>query len=712
MENPDTVVELHRERVEAEAAKTYQGESYDRPYSGDYTEQGTATLNIALGRVWFVFDSHGRLWQEEAAGQPGDPKRHFALDLVLTDSQVAIQSIAGVPLVPLPPRTVTIPDGPRAGESRQIAYNTLPLFGRLTLNEQVSRRVLPSGNETISIDFNPEDAPLLVAKPPPDQFVSHLFGTGIERRPDGSTAFGGQDPRVVWDMDYAEAFWITHSPVGELLVAREKVLRPTASDAEARRSVLDSIAATIGTEVQGVVKGLGVMGVVDLLPQKEGLEVDPTAEDGLRELDVIVQRFQAGGATHESLVIQLRTLDPLPPGEELPASILAAEPTERAALATAGFALLRGVRSSVIRSLCLDPGDFDGDAPCLLDGAKSVEVGGESRTLETFEARIEPGTDTTRGRLVVDGRISGGEWWMYFGATFRITYEMDLDDIPREVEPADKELPISTGQTKQELDEGLREKAVQKCAGAITADAYETAANRVKDLFKELPRTIGVAPTLRPPKPSVDANFGLTLLGEAAVAVGVAIIPAIPITLGAVFAGGLSIPVLMGLIVAWHVAWFVLVIDLYLLGPGIVRGQVQNALGDRPGGSLLPTLGVPIDIQLRRDLAVYFRATPPRLDVSCIKKDTTEDLDEVIQIVGGSWPTDGKQWKISDNDAVVMLDKGQLELFIDAAAAGGTAQRIHVATSSNGRRYLRTDPDEAVADNLASLPECPVTPEL
>jgi hypothetical protein len=140
------------------------------------------------------------------------------MDLVLSDSRIVIESVAGIPLVPLPPKTVTIPNGPRAGEQREIAYNELPLLGRLTLHEQLEARPTEPGEQTISLDFNAEDAPLLVASAPPDAFVSQLFGPDIQRRADGSTAFSRQDPRVAWDVDYAEAFWITHSLLGELLV--------------------------------------------------------------------------------------------------------------------------------------------------------------------------------------------------------------------------------------------------------------------------------------------------------------------------------------------------------------------------------------------------------------------------------------------------------------------------------------------------------------
>ena len=81
-------------------------------------------------------------------------------------------------------------------------------------------------------------------------------------------------------------------------------------------------------------------------------------------------------------------------------------------------------------------------------------------------------------------------------------------------------------------------------------------------------------------------------------------------------------------------------------------------------------------------------------------------MAEVIQLVGGAWPADRAQWKISDNDGVRMLDAGQLELFIEPAG-----QPIRVSTSSLGRRFLRSsNPDDEGADHLAALAECPRTP--
>jgi hypothetical protein len=358
-----------------------------------------------------------------------------------------------------------------------------------------------------------------------------------------------------------------------------------------------------------------------------------------------------------------------------------------------------------MRSFCLEESDFDPDAACRLDGAKSVNIGGESRSLDRFEAHIEEGSDTERGRLVVTGKVSDSTTLYDFDASFTITYEMDLDDIPREAAPG--EIGTSTDETKRQLDDGLRAAAAAKCRGDLGATDYEKEAKRVSDLTMELPRTVGVRPRLNPAQPVVDPDFSLTAAGYALAALGLAALLAAVAAPAAIAAGAAAITAegVIGFLIAAIVAYVALVIDIDWYGTGMVRGKIEDALGARPGGSLLPTLGVPIDVQLRHHLAVYFRPLPPRLGVGCVKKDTREDADQVIQLVGGAWPTDGTPWKISDNDGVLMLDAGQLELFI-----APTGQPIHVSTSSRGRRFLRSDPDDQGVDNLAALPECPRPP--
>jgi hypothetical protein len=65
----------------------------------------------------------------------------------------------------------------------------------------------------------------------------------VKRKPNGDSIFRGDDPRVTWDLDYVEAYWITHCIAGELMVNLEKLRQPDMSEKEARTAVLDLIAA-------------------------------------------------------------------------------------------------------------------------------------------------------------------------------------------------------------------------------------------------------------------------------------------------------------------------------------------------------------------------------------------------------------------------------------------------------------------------------------
>ncbi|MDQ1749760.1 MAG: hypothetical protein QOE71_816, partial [Pseudonocardiales bacterium] len=159
MHRPDTIIEIHRERVQDQTVEMFGGEKYTESVDGP-GYSATATLDLTLDRVWFVFDAQQRLWQEQAEGEFRDPLRHFAIDLVIFDSRIVIDSVTCIPLVSLPPATITIPNGPRADESCKIDYNEIPLFGRLTIHDQLEPRQAEPGKQTIALDFNAQDAPV------------------------------------------------------------------------------------------------------------------------------------------------------------------------------------------------------------------------------------------------------------------------------------------------------------------------------------------------------------------------------------------------------------------------------------------------------------------------------------------------------------------------------------------------------------------------
>ncbi|MGC2344315.1 MAG: hypothetical protein WA488_23750, partial [Mycobacterium sp.] len=528
MHRPDTIIEIHRERVQDQTVEMFGGDKYTESVDGT-GYSATATLDLTLDRVWFIFDAQRRLWQEVDEGETRDPLRHFAIDLVIFDSKIVIDSVTCIPLVSLPPATITVSDGPRAGESREIPYNEIPLFGRLTVHDQLEPRDTEPGKQTIALDFTAQDSPVLQTNPVHDEYGPQLFGPHIDRRPDGSVAFTGQDPRITWELDYAEAYWITHSIAGELMVGLEKVQHPSISDDEARIRVLDSLATQIADAVGPKLAEMGDDGVMALLPSP--LDVDPESQDDstVKALDVVVQRFDVGEDVHESMVVQLQTVRELPSGEELPASILAEHPHEKTGLAVTGWSILRQVRDTVMNTFDLEESDFDADVPCLLAGPKTISIGGQDRCLDALGADIVPRTQD--GRLVVDGTVSAETTLYDFKAAFKVTYEMGLDDIPRD--PTEAEARRSDLDTVESLEQTLSTAGDKKRAGELSNEDYEAIVKRVRDQFDELPKTVGVRPTQHPPEAEVNPDFSLTIAGKAAAAAGAAAVVgllALPVT--------------------------------------------------------------------------------------------------------------------------------------------------------------------------------------
>ncbi len=704
MHRPDTIIEIHRERVQDQTVEMFGGDKYTESVDGP-GYSATATLDLTLDRVWFVLDAQQRPWQEQAEGEFHDPLRHFAIDLVIFDSKITIDSVTCIPLVSLPPATITIPDGPRADESCEITYNEIPLFGRLTIHDQLEPRQAEPGKQTIALDFNTQDAPVLLANSLSDDHGRRLFGANIDRRPDGGIAFMGQDPRVSWELDYAEAYWITHCIAGELLVNLEKLQHLGLSDDEARVRVLDSLAAQISDAIRPKLAEMGVEGVMDLLPSAMDVEPESRDDSTVKALDAVVQRFDVDGVTHESMVVQLQTLRELPSGEELPASILAENPYERTGLAVTGWSILRQVRDTVMNTFDLEESDFDADAPCLLAGPKTVTIGGQDRCLEALDADVVPRTHD--GRLVVDGTVSAETTLYDFNASFKVTYEMGLDDIPRD--PDGSETRRADLETIESLEQALSAAGVKKRAGQLSTEDYETEVKRVRERLDDLPKTVGVRPTQNPPEAEVNPDFSLTVAGKVAAAAGAAAtagLLALPATwvagaagVGAAGAGGLlTLAIVQYLSTVLTIDWF---------GVGLGSRQVKQSLNDRPEGTSLPPIGIPIEVDFNRQrLAVYFRPLPAKLWIGCVSVDDEGDdnRESDIRLVGGRWPTDGRPWKLSNDDAMLYVDSGELQLLMEPDSASGEGSAISVATAADGRRYLQVKNEDA--DKLHRIPRC------
>jgi hypothetical protein len=704
MHRPDTIIEIHRERVQDQTVDMFGGDKYTEAVEGT-GYSATATLDLTVDRVWFIFDSQQRLWQEVAEGEIRDPLRHFAIDLVIFDSKIVIDSVSCIPLISLPPATITISDGPRAGESREIPYNEIPLFGRLTVHDQLETRDAEPGKQTIALDFTTQNSPVLQANSLHGEYGPQLFGPHIDRRSDGSIAVTGQDPRITWELDYAEAYWITHSIAGELMVGMEKLQHPSLSDDEARIRVLDSFATQVADAVRPKLAEMGVDGVMELLPT--AMDVDPESRDDstVKALDAVVQRFDVGGVVHESMVVQLQTLRALPSGEDLPVSILAENPNEKTGLAVTGWSILRQVRDTVMNSFDLDESDFDADVPCLLAAPKTIKIGGQDRCLEALDADIVPRTED--GRLVVDGTVSAESAFYDFEAKFKVTYEMGLDDIPRD--PNTQENKQSGADTIESLERTLSTAGEKKRAGELSDQDYEAIVKRVREQFDELPKTVGVRPTQNPPEAEVDPDFSLTIAGKAAAAAGAAALVgllALPVTWIA-GAAGVGAAGAGGLLTLAIVQYFTTVLTIDWFGVGIGSRQVKKSLNDRPEGTSLPPIGIPVEVNFNRQrLAVYFRPLPAKLWVGCVAVDAdAEDRESAeVRLVGGRWPTDGLPWTLSSDDAMLFVDSGELQLLLEPDSVSGDGSLISTTAAPDGQRYLRVDNEDP--DKLQRLPRC------
>lgn len=93
---------------------------------------------------------------------------------------------------------------------------------------------------------------------------------------------------------------------------------------------------------------------------------------------------------------------------------------------------------------------------------------------------------------------------------------------------------------------------------------------------------------------------------------------------------------------------------------------------------------------------------PSSHEVLCINKSDRMNQHERITHIGGRNP-DGTAWKITQQEAISGIENGKWSFYV---SRGGSVVRVIVSVSKYGFKYLKTENDGEMPDNLLSLPEC------
>jgi len=716
MESPDTVIEFDRTVIEQKFVDRLDHPDPPKPppvpkdFSAPLGITGQAHVNTSVARVWFHNDGAGRRWRRIDGGTAADLDRHLAFelrlgehppDLGLEDSKLVFTKVGILPLPALGTRTCN----GRTHQTREI-----PLFGRLIIHESIDRIETTINGQVVNdlvLEFSSQQGPELEAGPPTPATASTMFGPDVQPLAGGGVRLAGMEPHVVWELTPAEEACIRQSPIAVLI-------------ATLGQDPVELVAAEL---VEGAIAQLATAGDEDELGQPTSTAsllpdphpVDPTGASGDPfAIDGIVRAWTRDGSPveEESLQIQIQTIDSQP--VPLPPSVLALSTDETVGFMRSNLAILRSIRSSQIRGLCLREADFDPNEGCLLIHDRSIKLDDQDADLVEFSATIVDAPQLNEDVIDIQGRAENNSWHSTWYIDFGMQFRLGRGDVPRD--PLNGELPsdLQPSRTLKEMNQRLRELTEEKCAGGdVEAIAAERDAISLEKLL--LPTEVGVKPLLFG-EPHRDSDFEWTTKG---IIFGVALLVAVTVMSGgaAAFVGAkLATSV-------WIMASVFLVGAVGLVAGGAILDElhyerkVSDGLRDfiddkrDQEGESLPLEGYSPTLVLLRDgfLRVFLAELPERLSARFFNPDERSpgDLDRTSQQIAGLLD-DGRMWQLSIADAAHLVEKGRISIEIDAAAsASGQPVSLFVARSARGRRYLRTPPDHSGGTRLRDLPSIP-----
>ena len=88
--------------------------------------------------------------------------------------------------------------------------------------------------------------------------------------------------------------------------------------------------------------------------------------------------------------------------------------------------------------------------------------------------------------------------------------------------------------------------------------------------------------------------------------------------------------------------------------------------------------------------------------ITCVCKTDRFNPHDRITHVGGVSPT---PWKIPQESAIAHIESGKWKFWVKPK--NGDPVWVKVAVSRYGNKYLKTEADGEMPNNLLSLPECP-----